>query len=131
VASCCHKKPVSFRSVKCTVEKVQKFLNRRPLVLFVLFCFYLPSKGKFSHFYTEHLLLPLSFIMEQKCEVNPQPQVTLKLTSQNITETTKIAWKLPNFRRIVESSEDLKELSESVELNFETGKSVSNKETQN
>jgi hypothetical protein len=69
--------------------------------------------------------------MEQKCEVNPQPKVTLKLTSQNITETTKIAWKLPNFRRIVESSEDLKELSEIVELNFETGKSVSNKETYN
>jgi hypothetical protein len=62
--------------------------------------------------------------MEQKYEVKPQPQVTLKLTSQSLTETTKIAWKLPNFRQIVESSEDSDELSENFVFKFETGKSV-------
>jgi hypothetical protein len=67
--------------------------------------------------------------MEQKYEVKPQPQVTLKLTSQSFTETTRIAWKLPNFRRIVERSEDFEELSESVEFEFETGKSVRNRIT--
>jgi hypothetical protein len=65
---------------------------------------------------------------QQKYEVEPQPQVTLKVTSPaSFTETTKIAWKLPNFRQIVEISTDLDGLSESVELKFETGKSVRNR----
>jgi hypothetical protein len=78
------------------------------------------------------ILIPISFIMEQqKYEVEPQPQVTLKVTSDSLTETTKIAWKLPNFRSIVESSEDLDELSEKVVFKFETGKSVRNRITAN
>jgi hypothetical protein len=66
---------------------------------------------------------------QQKYEVDPQPQVTLKVTSDSLTETTKIAWKLHNFRSIVESSEDVEGggLSESVEFEFETGKSVRNR----